>query len=362
MATLEAAYGRLRDQLRDLTRVAGDVIAGPALWVLFAVLAVYSAVNPDTRQLFVVGVVVGSIYALGSMGLTLTYGILKFGNFAHGDMMMLGGYFAFFALTGQILGERRDIEASWGLDSLPAATDGLAGLSFGYGLIIATVVAVAAMSALSLGIDRAVYRTLRRRKSSIVIFSIASLGVAIAARSAILIFWGPDPRVFVSGIHPAKSLPLDITLKVDQMFILGVAVALTVVVSLVLYRTKLGKAMRAMSDNPDLARISGINTVQIIRWTWLIGSALVAVAGVLLALQSQLNPQLGFVILLPLFASAILGGVGSPIGALVGSMIVAIAQEVSIEYFDPGYKPGVAFVILILILLLRPRGLFGAKA
>jgi branched-chain amino acid transport system permease protein/neutral amino acid transport system permease protein len=119
--------------------------------------------------------------------------------------------------------------------------------------------------------------------------------------------------------------------------------------------------MRAMADNPDLARVSGINTETVTLWTWVIGGALAAVAGVLLAVQSQLNPQLGFVILLPLFASAILGGVGHPIGALVGGMIVGIAQEVSTEYFAPGYKPGVAFVILILILLLRPRGLFGAR-
>jgi len=167
--------------------------------------------------------------------------------------------------------------------------------------------------------------------------------------------------VYVAGIHKAQHYPFDIALKTDQVFIFAVAVALATLVYLLLFRTKLGKAMRAMSDNPDLALVSGINTEQIIIWTWAIGGVLMAVAGILLALQAQLNPQLGFAVLLPLFASTILGGIGNPLGALLGAMVVGIAQEVSVEFFPPGYKPGVAFVILIVILLLRPRGLLGAK-
>ena len=123
--------------------------------------------------------------------------------------------------------------------------------------------------------------------------------------------------------------------------------------------------MRAMSDNADLAQVSGINTDQIVTWTWVIGGGLVAVAGVLLALQAQLKPELGFALLLPLFAATILGGIGSPQGAFVGGMIIGITQEVTVAQdlidISPGYKFSVAFIILILILLLRPRGLFGAK-
>ncbi len=363
MAVLEEAYGLLRDRWRDYQRRVGAALSGPGLWLLLAALVSYSAVNPDTRQLFVVGVVVGSIFALGALGLTLIYGVLKFGNFAHGDMMVLGGYVAFLFLTGRILREgNEDTEVlPSSLDSLPGSLDRISDLTFGYGLILAMVLSALAMAALFVALDRLIYRPLRRRRASIVILAIASLGVALAVRSSVLIFWGPDPRVFVTGIHPAQSLPFDVTLKTDQMFILAVAVSLSVLVYLLLYRTKLGKAMRAMADNPDLARVSGINVDRVTFWTWAIGGALAAVAGVLLAIQSQLNPQLGFVILLPLFASAILGGVGHPIGALVGGMVVGIAQEVSTEYFASGYKPGVAFVILITILLLRPRGLFGAR-
>jgi branched-chain amino acid transport system permease protein len=362
MTTVEAPSGSAQRRWRDYQRWAGEVVIGPGLWVLLALLIIYFAVSSDTRQLVVVGIVVGSIYALGALGLTLIYRVLKFGNFAHGDMMVLGGYIAFLVLTGRVLREgRKDAEVLPGIDSLPGSLDRIGDLTFGYGLILATAVSALAIGALFIGLDRLIYRPLRRRKASIVIFAIASLGVALAVRSSILILWGPDPRVFVSGVHPAKSLPFDVTLKTDQMFILGIAIGLSALVYLLLYRTTLGKAMRAMADNPDLARVSGINTETVTLWTWVIGGALAAVAGVLLAVQSQLNPQLGFVILLPLFASAILGGVGHPIGALVGGMIVGIAQEVSTEYFAPGYKPGVAFVILILILLLRPRGLFGAR-
>jgi branched-chain amino acid transport system permease protein/neutral amino acid transport system permease protein len=164
-----------------------------------------------------------------------------------------------------------------------------------------------------------------------------------------------------------------ITLKADQIFMFAVAIVLTALVYLLLFRTKLGKAMRAVTDNPDLARVSGIDTERVFTWTWVIGGALVAVAGVLLALQAQLNPNLGFVLLLPLFASTILGGIGSPQGALVGAMIVGISQEVSVGIdlsiagtdilpLAPAYKFSVAVVIMIFMLLLRPQGLFGAKA
>jgi branched-chain amino acid transport system permease protein/neutral amino acid transport system permease protein len=118
--------------------------------------------------------------------------------------------------------------------------------------------------------------------------------------------------------------------------------------------------MRAYSDNPELALVSGINTDRVITWTWVIGGVLLAVAGVLLALQANLKPELGFELLLPLFAAAILGGLGKPQGAFVGALVVGVCQEVSVAYFSAGYKPAVAFVILILILLIRPRGLFGS--
>jgi branched-subunit amino acid ABC-type transport system permease component len=121
--------------------------------------------------------------------------------------------------------------------------------------------------------------------------------------------------------------------------------------------------MRAMADNPDLARASGIVTRDVTRWTWIIGGALIAVAGTFLALQAQLSPELGFALLLPVFASAILGGVGSPQGALLGGLIIGVVSEVTVGMglFSAGYKISVAFLVLILVILIRPRGLFGLK-
>ena len=361
MAAIAVRLESLARGARDRLRVMGSLASGAGLWVLIAALFIWSATS--TTQLFVVGVVVGSILTLGALGLTLIYGVLKFGNFAHGDAMMTGAYVAFFALTGRVLAERRDTELlPWSLGDLPGARDAIGHLSFGYGLLLATLVAAVVIAALSLGLDRFVYRPLRRRDSGIVIFAVASIGIAIGLRSLMLIFWGPDPRVYVAGIRPTSDLPFGVRVVNDQIFIFFAALLMSALVYLLLFRTKLGKAMRAMADNPELAKVSGINTEQIVAWTWVTGGGLMAVGGVLLALQAQLNPQLGFVLLLPLFAATILGGIGNPLGALLGAMVVGVAQESSIEFFAPGYKPGVAFVILILILLLRPRGLLGERA
>jgi len=291
-------------------------------------------------QLVVIGLIVSSVIALGAIGLTLIYGVLKFAHFAHGDLMTMGAYVASTALLGG---------------------GHLGPLSFGYGMIPAILAAVVIVAALSVAIDWAVYRPLRRRKAGLVILAMASLGMAMVLRSLVYIIWGPDPKFYVLGIQRAKQLPFGIMLKPDQMFIGATVVVVVVLVYLLLYRTRLGKAMRATADNVELARVSGIDTERIVSWTWAIGGGLAGLAGVLLAVQSHLMPDMGFNFLLPLFAAAILGGVGSPQGALVGAIIVGVSQEVSTEWIAPGYKTAVAFVLLFAILLVRPRGLFGVK-
>jgi branched-chain amino acid transport system permease protein/neutral amino acid transport system permease protein len=371
VATAETSPASLRDQIIAFRRNFGDVVSGAGLWLLIAAFLVYAFV--DQRDALTVGVVSGSIFALGAVGLTLIYGVLKFGHFAHGDMMMLSAYIAFFFIFGHIVGARPSDQLEilpFTVNDLPGADDTIWKLSFGYGLIVAMALSAVIMALLFIGLDRLVYKPLRLRKSGIVIFSIAALGLAIATRATILMFYGPNPRLYAPGIRERLDLPFGTHLLADQVFILGVAITTTIAVYLLLYRTRLGKAMRAMADNPDLARVSGINTERIIMTTWVVAGALVAVAGVLLGLQAQLDPQIGFVLLLPLFASATLGGVGSPQGAFAGGMLVGMAQEVAVSvhlnfirdgFPGPGYKFSVAFVILILILILRPRGLFGAK-
>jgi branched-chain amino acid transport system permease protein/neutral amino acid transport system permease protein len=173
-----------------------------------------------------------------------------------------------------------------------------------------------------------------------------------------------------AGPFPAEPLVLGpLSVSWNRVYVFVIALTLIFATYYLVSRTRLGKAMRAMSDNPDLARISGINTDRVIRQTWIVAAALIAVAGVLLSLQVQLDPELGFLLLLPLFAAAILGGFGNPVGALIGGLIVGVTQEVAVTLDLPligqvsaGYKFSVAFIILIIILLVRPNGLFGEKS
>lgn len=370
MATVEPDVGTL-DQLRDWQRRFGNFATGAGLWIVIVAFIIWAAVAE--RDALVVGIIFGAILALGAVGLTLIYGVLKFGHFAHGDMMMFSAYLAFLFLSGAVIGERPTSDTTLlplTTSDLPGATDKIWKFSFGYDLLVAMLLASVLTALVLVLLDRVVYRRLRARKSSIIIFSIAALGLAIAIRSVVLLLWGPNNRFYAPGIRTRVDLLFDVSVRADQIFIFCAALAVTAAVYYLLFRTKLGKAMRAMADNPDLALVSGINNDRIITWTWLISGFLVSIAGVLLALEAKLDPELGFVLLLPLFAAAILGGLGNPQGALVGGFVVGIVQEVSVT-FDisfirdgfpgPGYKFSIAFIILIIILLVRPRGLFGER-
>ncbi len=276
------------------------------------------------------------------MGLTLIYGILKFANFAHGDLMTVGAYIAFLTFAGG---------------------GHIGPLSFGYGMILAILAAMVVVGAVSVIIDRFVYRPLRHRNANLVILAMASLGMAIIVRSPSISDGARTSASTPPGLQYAHQFPFGITLKPDQMFIGCDGASCPVAfVYLLLYRTKLGKAMRATADNMDLARVAGIDTERVVIATWAIGGGLAGLAGVLLGIQSHLMPEMGFDFILPLFAASILGGVGSPQGALVGALIVGVSQEVSTEWISPAYKPAIAFIILFAILLVRPRGIFGAKA
>ncbi len=298
-----------------------------------------------TRQivsLLAWGVMLGSILALGSIGLTLVYGVLKFPNFAHGALMAVGAYTAFAVMA-----------------ILPQS-EPLGMLSFGWEFLAAMLIAMPVVGLVGLAADRLVYRRLRGQKARLVLFAMASLGVAFFLRSVIYMIWGADFHFFYSGRpNPAMSLPFGIRVRMDQLFILALALLLVLGTWLLLTRTRIGKAMRATADNPELAQVRGINTEQVIAWTWMISGALAASAGVMYGLTSQLRPEMGFWLLLPVFAGTIMGGIGSPLGALAGAMIIGIVQEVSAAFIDPAYGPAVAFTLMILTLVLRPQGLFG---
>ena len=298
----------------------------------------------DILQLVVVGIIVGSIIGLGAIGLTLTYGVMKFANFAHGDLMTLGMFLALFVVSDLGLGGGK-----------------IGPLSFGWGMLPAALFAMVGVAGVALLLDRLVFRPLRGRGSGIITMAVASLGIGIGVRAVVQMIWGPSPTRYSTGINKAVTIAGEIKVQPDQFLIVALTLFLSVAVYLLLYRTKLGKAMRATADNPTLAEIAGIETESVRRWVWIVGGGLIAIAGIMLALQAQLRFDAGFSLILPLFAAAILGGIGNPLGALIGGLVVGISQEVSTEWIDTGLKPGVPFVILILMLLVRPRGLFGSS-
>jgi branched-chain amino acid transport system permease protein len=294
------------------------------------------------------GIVLGSIITLGAIGLTLVYGIARFGNFAHGDLMTLGAYLALLLTTSVF-------------PALGISDTRLGSLSFGWVMLVSFIPAMAATGLAAAVIDRLVYRRMRRLGVPTVMLSMASLAVAFILRSLIYIAWGPDFHFYTPGLRPMLRLPLGIKLRPDQLFIIMIAWTLVVLLYLFLQRTKMGKALRAMADNPDLARISGIPTEQMTTWTWIIGGGMAAAGGILLGIDSQVRPGMGWILLLPLFAAVTLGGIGNAYGALVGALVIGIVQQVSTQWLLPAYKPAVAFIVLILILLARPQGIFGGS-
>lgn len=301
-------------------------------------------------ELIVYGIVLGSIISLGAIGLTLIYGIVRFANFSHGDLMSVGAFVALFMVTGVL---------SW--IGIPDTTFGP--LSFGWRMVIAFPVSMLAVAGVAILFDQILYRKLRQKGSGVVIFAMSSLGAAFILRMIILILWGADSLFYKPGLmRPALQLPLGIKIRPDQILILFVVFILIGLLHLFLQNTKMGKAMRATADNMELALVSGIDTEKIIIWTWGIGGAMAAAGGILYGIDVQLHPYMGWNFLIPLFAATILGTIGNMYGALVGGLVIGVAQQVSTAFLMPTYKPAVAFIIMILILLFRPKGIFGENS
>ena len=345
-----AAADRLEPRLGERIRTA--LQSRTAFWltivlIFLALWALAEARDVSGERLLslaVWGVMLGGIIALGSIGLTLIYGVLKFPNFSHGALVTLGAYFAFTFIP-----------------LLPESAP-LRPFSFGWEFVIALVLAMPLVGVVALGLDRVVYRRLRRTHASLVLFAMASLAMAFFVRSMIYLIWGSDFHFYYQGrSNPALDLPLGIRVQADQLFILGLAFVLVALVYLLLERTKMGKAMRATANNPELAQVRGINTEKVIAATWIMSGAMAAAGGVMYGLASQLRPEMGFWLLLPMFAAVIMGTIGNPRGALVGAIIIGVAQQVSTAFLNPAYGPAVAFVLMVLTLLIRPQGLFGGS-
>ena len=278
-------------------------------------------------QLLINGIAIGSILALAAIGLTLTYGILKLSNFAHGDFMTLGAY-----LTWLVNNSGLNI---W-LSMLIAAA----------GTIIAMLIA-----------EYLLWKPMRDRRASDTTLIIISIGLALFLRNGILLIYGGSNQQYLLPVVRALEFG-DLRIAYYRLVVVGLAIAAIVALHLILKNTKIGKAMRAVSDNIDLARVSGINVERIVLWTWVITGTLTAFAGAMYGLIAVVRPNMGWFLILPMFAAVILGGIGNVYGAIAGAFIIGIAQELSVPLLGSEYKLGVALAIMIVILLVRPQGLF----
>jgi branched-chain amino acid transport system permease protein len=301
---------------------------------------------------FIPGLVLGCIYALGAIGITLTFGILRFANFAHGEIMMSGAY-----LTWTVMA----IAAGAGLTLHP---------------LVAMVPAAFLVILLFLGTDKFFYKPFRKEYTIKVVM--ASFGMMLIIRSAVQMIWGPNQITFVRGIarpnatlsELTSNMGLQILMPNKHLFIFAGTIVLVVALGYLLNRTRIGKAMRAVSDSPDLAHVTGINVDKVINATWIVGGVCATAAGVFLVMDTQmLETTMGFRMLLPMFAAAILGGIGKPYGAVAGGLIIGLAEELSAypwigdtPLLSPGYKTGVAFAIMVVMLIVRPQGLFKGRS
>jgi branched-chain amino acid transport system permease protein len=297
-------------------------------------------------QVVMDGLVAGTMIGLGALGVTLTYSILRFANFAHGEFIAWGAYFA-LAVAG----------------ALGSAFAGLAApigpFSFGWALPAALVAAIALNGALALGVDRLLFGPLRERRSTVIVLVMASFGAALTLRHILEFIFTSKPAYFSKALQIALPLGGGIKATPDQLLSLGVAAVFVVAVHLLLTRTAIGRSMRAVSENPALSGCVGIEVGSVVRIVWLLGAGLAAVAGVGAGLLVQIRPQMGLDLLLPLFAAAILGGIGSVPGAMTAGLIVGLSEALAVQAVGAEWRAAVAFVILIAVLLIRPQGLFG---
>jgi len=290
-------------------------------------------------QQLINGVTLGCVYALIALGYTMVYGILRLINFAHGDVYMLGAFFGLYA-------------ARWlGAQTHPNPASALAVL----------LIAMAGCGLVGLIIERAAYKPVRQ--SSRLAALITAIGVSLLLENGGRLVFGADPKFFPQ-IIPATNIALGggVTISNQQLIILGVSIALMIVLRVIVLYTRVGKAMRAVSHNHTAAAMMGISVDRIISVTFVFGSMLAAAAGVLVALENpKIEPYMGILPGLKAFVAAVLGGIGNIPGAVLGGLVMGIAEVLVVGYVSPTYRDAIAFVLLIVILLVRPAGILGRQ-
>ncbi|MEF8726097.1 MAG: branched-chain amino acid ABC transporter permease [Candidatus Bipolaricaulota bacterium] len=281
-------------------------------------------------QLIANGIMMGAIISVGAVGLTLVSRILHFFYFGYAGMLVFGAYLTltFFNFL-----------------KLP--------------LIVSFLISIPLLAVLAILIDNLTFKWLRVRGTGPFGMMVVGIGLELLLRSGVRLIWGSDVMRYDLAITRALDFPFGIKITRNQLIIITASLVLMYLLHLFLNNTKIGKAMRATADNLELAKVRGIDTEKVIRWTWALAAISACAAGFFLALDTRLVPIMGWKLLLPLFAAVILGGVGNPYGAVVGGMVIGLSQEISAGFMAPSYKPAVAFLIMTLTLLVKPSGLFG---
>ncbi len=279
------------------------------------------------------GLTIGSTYALVAIGFTMVFGVLELVNFANGSIYMLGGYITLMVYLG-----------------------------LGGHFILAFILSIILTGAVGFAMDRIVLSHLRAKKAPKLTGLIATMGVSTIIDNVILLFFGSQTKPYPNMIDFGRFYIGDTAINSSQLVILAVALVLMVLLSLLTYCTKLGKAMRCTAQNADAAKLMGINVNLIIALTFFISSMLAAVAGTMVGMYYQsIDINAGFTVGMKTMASAVLGGVGVLPGAMVGGLLVGLFETLGASYISAGYRDAIAFAILILVILFKPAGLFGRK-
>jgi branched-subunit amino acid ABC-type transport system permease component len=285
---------------------------------------------PPIAQYLFNGIVTGGILALPAVAFSLLWRLLRFPNFAVSTYLTVGAFAAFALNRG-----------------------------LGWPIEIAWLAALATTAAVALAVDRVAFRPMRNRRPFAL--AIASIGIAFVLENAVRFVWGNDYRSYDVPVMRAMNWG-GLRVGREQLLILAVAVILMLLAQLFLLRTRLGIAMRATAENPVLAAIKGVPTERVIALATLGGGALAGGAGVFLGLDANVDPLMGAGLIISVFAAAILGGIGSAPGALAGALIVGIIEEMGTLVIPPTYKTAIGFVVILVVLLVRPTGLAGARA
>lgn len=283
-------------------------------------------------QLLINGLIAGAIYALVASGFSLIYSTCKFVHFAHGAVVAVAAYilYLFFSLLG---------------------------INF-YSSVILTLICAGAFGWF---INKIIYEPLRKRKASPIILLIASVALLILLESSLLLLFGADVKT-IGFIKIAKGLEIFTAIITPlQIIIIITSLALLILLFLFMKKTRPGKAMRAVSDNKEVAEIVGISSQKIYSWSFIIGSAVAGVAGILVGLEQNLEPMMGTHLMLKGFTAAIIGGIGSVPGAILGAFLLGLTENFGIWFLPSGYKDAIAFIILFIFLILRPHGILGIK-